>query len=65
MGATLEEEETMEIKSGEFYRLRANKGYKVKVESVFTRKVLYSRAGSRRVDSTTKIDFITKYEKCP
>lgn len=55
----------MELVAGRFYRLKANKQHKVKIESFSGRKVLFSRAGSMIVKSSREIEFIAKYEECP
>lgn len=55
----------MDLKAGRFYRLKSNKQYKVKIESLSGRKVIFSRAGSIVVKARTEIDFIAKFEECP
>jgi hypothetical protein len=55
----------MDIKIGHLYRLKSNKQYTVKVESLSGRKVIYSRPGSIISKGRSKADFLIKFEECP
>lgn len=55
----------MEVQSGKFYRLRSNKGHKVKVEEVSGSRVVYSGSGALLPRSARLVDFIARFEKCP